>query len=84
MILIVNLSFASISECANRSNWIRQYKHWREEERGERIWIGIGIWTGSATGTATGTATETATETRIWIGIWIGIGKFMTYETPHS
>ena len=24
----VNLSFASISECANGPNWIRQYKHW--------------------------------------------------------
>ena len=28
----VNLSFASISECANRSYWIRQYKHWRSAQ----------------------------------------------------
>ena len=27
----VNLSFASISECANGSNWIRQYKHSRDK-----------------------------------------------------
>ena len=33
----VNLSFASISECASGSNWIRQYKHWLRWGRGASL-----------------------------------------------